>query len=142
MLRSWPAAGTSIGRDRVEHGMTIRGVVVWLSAFALVTGCASSGGGAAAGPSTKLTVHIGIFGGPAGPDGEMAASNEPDAGARIVITDRAGNTQRAKTDADGIATFSVRPGYYSVSGPCTVGTRSVTVRSNRAAHVELRWDVP
>ena len=138
-----PADGTCTRCDRVEYGMDRRLVALSLGALLTLAGCASSAGGhAGGGHLATLTVHVGIFGGPARPDGEMAASNEPDAGARILVTDRAGSTSSAKTDSDGIATFSLRPGHYTVSGPCTVGARAVDVRSGPAAHVELRCDVP
>jgi hypothetical protein len=72
----------------------------------------------------------------------MAVSNAPQRDARILVTDRSGHARHAKTDAHGVATFSLTPGRYAVTGPCGLGPKSVTVRPDHAAHVELHCDVP
>jgi hypothetical protein len=72
----------------------------------------------------------------------MAASNAPQSGASIAVTDAGGHTQRARTDGNGAATFSVAAGRYTVQAPCEDGPRHVRVRSNQPAHVEVHCDVP
>jgi hypothetical protein len=107
----------------------------------LTNGC-SSGDGTQVRPVT-LRVHLGLFGGPARPDGSMALSNAPDPSAPIVLTGRDGTTQTRRTHRDGIATFSVLPGRYTVeSTTCGHGPQSVVIRANRLARVEVRCDVP
>lgn len=114
-----------------------------LLSVALLAGCASGTGSGSSASSATLTVHVGVFGGPLLPDGKMAASNAPDQGTPIVVTDRSGRTQRAKTGAGGVATFTLAPGHYTVDSPkCGSGPQSVAVGPGRAAHVNAHCDVP
>lgn len=125
--------------------MNGRLVALSLSALLALAGCASSAAGDAGGEHlATLTVHVGIFGGPERPDGGMAASNAPAANAPVVIADRSGVTERAKTDADGVARFFVAPGRYLVRSPSCGPARSqaVVVHGNHSAHLDIRCDVP
>jgi hypothetical protein len=121
--------------------MRVRVASIPLAIVALA-GCASHGSGAAGGPTSTLTVHVGVFGGPMLPDGKMAASNTPRTGAQIVVTDASGHSRQARTNGDGVATFSVAAGRYTLHAPCEPGLRAVRVRPNHAAHVEVHCDVP
>jgi hypothetical protein len=111
-------------------------------AIVLLAGCSSQSGGDAAARTETLTVHVGVFGGPPRPDGGMAVSNAPRSGASIVVTDSGGHSRRAKTDGNGVATFSVAAGRYTIHAPCEDGPQHVQVGSNHPAHVEVHCDVP
>ena len=102
-------------------------VLTWV---VVLGGCASSRTGADT-AATTLTVHIGVFGGPARPNGGMAVSNAPRAGAAVTVTDGSGNQWHATTDRDGIARFSVAPGQYAVHDPCDFRDHHVTVRAGK-----------
>ena len=113
-------------------------LMVLLGALA---GCASDQQSGA--PATDLTVHVGIFGGPMMPNGEMAASNAPQSNARITVTDRSGHTWTAQTNRLGIASFAVPAGSYQVHGPCgPVAPKAVAVRAGHTARVRVHCDVP
>jgi hypothetical protein len=96
-----------------------------------------------AGASGGLTVHVGVFGGPMRPDGQMAASNTPQQDARITVTDNRGHTWTARTNRSGIASFTVPAGRYFVHAPCgPVAPKGYPVRAGHTARVNLRCDVP
>jgi hypothetical protein len=117
-------------------------IAMLLVLLAAMVGCASdhqAGGG----PATDLIVHVGVFGGPMRPNGEMAASNAPQRDARITVTDRSGHTWTARTNRLGIASFAVPAGSYQVHGPCEpTKPEVVAVRSGHIARVQVQCDVP
>ncbi|HZC72534.1 MAG TPA: carboxypeptidase-like regulatory domain-containing protein [Jatrophihabitans sp.] len=116
--------------------------------MAILAGCSSGGSdsnggsGEDAGLAT-LTVHIGLFGGPAKPGGGMALSNSPVANENVTAVNAAGRQVTAQTDADGVATMTLRPGRYTVfSTYCRVGTHHAVLAANKAAHVQIDCPVP
>ena len=128
--------------DRLLGMRSIAFSASWLALVGLLAAGCSDAGGTQARPVT-LRVHLGLFGGPMRPDGGMAASNAPQPNAPIVIiaSDRIRRTSR--TDARGIATFSVLPGRYIVDSPtCGHGPQRVVIHPNLVAHVEVRCDIP
>ena len=128
-----PGAPRSVNR-------VVRWLWIVLTWVVVLGGCASSRTGADT-AATTLTVHIGVFGGPARPNGGMAVSNAPRAGAAVTVTDGSGNQWHATTDRDGIARFSVAPGQYAVHDPCDFRDHHVTVRAGKVAHVDAHCDV-
>ncbi len=72
----------------------------------------------------------------------MAVSNAPRAGATVTVTDRTGHQWHARTGSDGIATFSLQPGRYSVDAPCDFTAHAVNVRAGRLARLQVHCDVP
>ena len=111
-----------------------------VAAFAL-SGCAGHVTTTESAPTVHLTVHLGLFGGPARPNGRMGLENESDPGAPITLTDPTGRTWRVRTDDNSIARFAIQPGRYTVDSPtCGHGPRHVMIRSDR--RVQLRCDVP
>ena len=107
----------------------------------MLSGCASARPQAGGPAPTTLTVHIGVFGGPARPNGGMAVSNAPRADAAVTVTDPTGNQWQATTGRDGIARFSVAPGQYIVRTPCGSAVH-VTVRAGEVARARAHCDVP
>lgn len=118
-------------------------VLCCLAASAVIAGCASSQQHDAALRAPTLDVHIGLFGGPAQPDGGMADSNAPEPNARVIVTNGAGRDWRASTGAGGVARFFLRPGRYLVTSPtCGHGPQHVVVRAGRLAHVQIQCAIP
>ena len=112
-----------------------------LIAAAALAGCGSDAPPAA--PATDLTVHVAVFGGPMRPDGGMAASNVPQRGARITITDSSGRAWSARTDRGGIASFAVPDGKYVVHAPCQPADPApVLVRAGNPVRMQVRCYVP
>ena len=112
-----------------------------LIATMTMTACGTSGH--AAQPASELSVHVGIFGGPLGVDGKMAASNAPGADAPIRVTGSGGHTWTSTTGADGIARFTLQPGRYTVtSTECGREPQHVTVQAGHTSHVQIQCDVP
>jgi hypothetical protein len=105
------------------------------------SGCAGQATTTQSAPTVHLTVHLGLFGGPARPDGRMGLENGPDPGVPIMLTDATGRSRRTQTDDNSIARFAIRPGRYTIESPtCGHVPRHVVIRSDR--HVRLRCDVP
>jgi hypothetical protein len=122
--------------------MGMKGIALSVATVLLVAGCAgkSAGSPSAAG---RLVVHIGMFGGPANPNGQMALSNAPAVGKLITATNSAGRQWQARTDARGRATFDVPAGRYTVvSSYCGRGPQHVHLRPNATARVQIQCDVP
>ncbi len=106
-----------------------------------VTGCANGQPAARSSRPVYLTVHLGLFGGPARPNGTMALVNGSDPGAPITVADSTGRTWTVKTDHASLARFQLHPGRYTIKSPtCGHGPRHVIVRVDR--RVQLRCDVP
>jgi hypothetical protein len=61
-----------------------------------------------------LRVHVGMFGGPARPNGGMALQDSPASGENVTAVDDAGDEFTALTDAQGVAVLHLRPGRYTV----------------------------
>jgi hypothetical protein len=96
--------------------MAMKSFIAWLLSLGLIillAGCTTSDHE----QSATLTVHVGLFGGPPRPGGGMADSNAPQPNAPIAVTDVLGSTRHAVTDASGLASFSVRPGRYTITSP-------------------------
>jgi hypothetical protein len=92
-------------------------------------------------PATVL-VHLGLFGGPERPGGGMALRNAPYRNQRVHLIGASGRVRTARTGADGVARFSVRPGWYRLRVTCARGPRHVIARPGQPAHVSLRCYVP
>jgi hypothetical protein len=124
--------------------MTWRGLLATiLIASCILAGCThtrTSGNGTL---TATLTVHIGLFGGPAKPDGEMALSNSPADGENVTALDARGGTHLARTDATGTATMPLAPGKYSVfSTYCGTGPQHIELTAHRSAHVQIDCPTP
>lgn len=130
----------------MKPGLSTKGaLLLCVGAAAVLAACTSGPGSQHPDPSpATLQVHIGLFGGPPRPGGGMALSDAPQRNARVVVTNEAGRKWTAKTDAAGLATFSVQPGRYDVaSPPCgPASARHVTVEAGQVARVEVRCAVP
>jgi hypothetical protein len=94
------------------------------------------------GKGASLAVHIGLFGGPLKPDGTPALSNSPQADATVIAIDRDGHRRSALTGRDGVATFSVPEGQYTVSSSFCGAPHHVAVKAGERAHVEIVCPVP
>ena len=106
-----------------------------------VAACATHTSSAQSATTVHLSVHLGLFGGPARPNGRMAADNGPDPGAPITVQDATGHTWRVRTNDHSFAEFDIRPGRYVVNSPtCGDGPRHVLVNSD--VRIQLRCDVP
>jgi hypothetical protein len=93
--------------------------------------------------TATLTVHIGLFGGPAKPAGEMALSNSPADGENVTALDARGGMHLARTDATGTATMQLAPGKYSVfTTYCGTGPQHIELTAHRRAHVEIDCPIP
>jgi hypothetical protein len=114
----------------------------FMSAAAVFTGCSRSS--LAPSPAlATLRVHVGLFGGPLGRNGGMADSNAPQPGAPIGVKNAAGREWSTKTRPDGIATFSLRPGRYTIASPlCGRGPHAVVLKAKQRAYVQVRCDIP
>lgn len=106
-------------------------------------GCSSDAATSAGASSVLLTVHVGLFGGPARPGGGMADSNAPQPNAPIKLTNHAGRVWSHKTGRDGIARFSMRPGRYTINSPtCGRGPEQVTLKAGHPVRVQIECDIP
>lgn len=120
---------------RTAGGVTVLGVVV------LATACSTSHPSDQ--PTVTFRVHLGLYGGPPRPDGGMADSNASQPDTPIVLTADGGKKLTHQTNANGVATFDVRPGRYMIDSPtCGSGPRSVVIRSVGTPQENLRCDIP
>jgi hypothetical protein len=115
-------------------------VVLLTSALAVLAAC-TSGQHRSASQLSGLQVHVGLFGGPARPDGGMADSNAPQPNATVTLVNGTGRKWTANTGRDGVASFSVLPGEYSVTS-LSCGPQSVTIRASQRAYIQIRCDIP
>lgn len=118
-------------------------LAVMTSATIPLTGCASSGGAAGAGSTSSiLDVHVGVFGGPLLPDGKMAASNAPRAGATVKVSDGAGHRWTATTGQNGIASMTVPAGRYTVTSSSCGPAQHANALAGKTSYVQIQCDVP
>jgi hypothetical protein len=120
-----------------------RGSLTWLPTMvflALAAACNNAGGhseSSARSPVT-LTVHVGLFGGPPGPDGGMAVSNSAAARVNVTATNAVGVQSTAKTNSNGRATMRLMPGQYTVfSTYCGTGVQTVSLTANRSEQMHI-----
>jgi hypothetical protein len=119
----------------------MRAVAV-VAALAVLGGCASSS--ADSGRGAALTVRVTVSGGPLMPSGEMAVSDAPQVGVRVVATTKATPTRySARTDADGLATLRLpaRPTPYTVTAS-SCGASQTVLMTGRSRAVSLQCQVP
>ncbi|MGH3521465.1 MAG: hypothetical protein ACRDU4_01250 [Mycobacterium sp.] len=117
--------------------------LVLLTSVAAVLAACTSGHHGSTSPLSALKVHVGLFGGPALSDGGMADSDAPQFDASVTVVNGAGRSWTAKTGRDGVASFSVLPGKYSVTSPsCGPGPQSITVKAGQRALVQVRCAIP
>jgi hypothetical protein len=131
----------------VQMHLRQRRVLVLLSAAAVLAGCTGGGpdsGGSSGGVAlATLTVHIGLFGGPARLGGGMALSNSPAQNENVTAVDAAGVRSRTQTDANGVAMLSLAPGRYTVfSTYCGTGPHRVVLSANRTTRVQIDCPIP
>lgn len=93
--------------------------------------------------SARVTVHIGLFGGPPKPDGEMALSDAPAAGQNVTAMDSQGRAHVVRTDARGTATMLLPPGAYTVfSTTCGAGRQRIELTVGGSAHLQIVCAIP
>lgn len=123
-----------------NHRRLIAAVVIGVFALAGCTGSSSKSG---KGSVATLTVHIGLFGGPARPGGGMALSNNPAQGENVTAVDAGGRKSVARTDADGIATMRLAVGRYTVfSTYCGTGPHHLMLTEHRTTRVQIDCPIP
>lgn len=124
-------------RNHVHRGR----VLALLTGVAVLAGC--TGGGSSSAALATLTVHIGLFGGPARPGGGMALSNSPAENENVTAVDAAGSQSRTRTDANGVATLSLAPGRYTVfSTYCGTGPHRAVLSANRTTRLQIDCPIP
>jgi hypothetical protein len=112
----------------------------------LALAACTNGGGHSQSPAPSpvaLTVHVGLFGGPARPDGGMAMSNSPAERVNVTATSAAGRTSTAMTDASGRATLHLAPGRYAVfSTYCGPGPQTISLSAGEPAQLQIICPIP
>lgn len=116
---------------------------VFLLCLAVVAAAVLGGCSSMTTSPVTLKVHIVLFGGPPRPDGRMALSNAPEPDVSVTVANQAGRRWTVQTDQDGVATFSVHPGNYTLQSPACgpVSSRQIAVKADDRAYLAIRCDV-
>jgi hypothetical protein len=100
--------------------------------------CARGSSGTHGASQAKLTVHIGLFGGPMRPNAGMALFNSPAQGANVTAVDSRGSKHVARTDGNGMATMLLESGAYTVySTYCGTGPHQVVLTAGQVTRVRI-----
>jgi len=129
---------------RRSHLVLVPTLLITMLALAgCARGNADHGRGSGSASLAGLTVHIGLFGGPARLGGGMALSHSPAQMENVTAVDEAGHEFVAQTDEYGVATLHLAAGPYTVfSTGCGDGRHHVVLTTTRITRVQIHCAIP